>query len=280
MTKRFLGFLIILAVIFMGCPDGGNGGEEVAWDDEVDVIIVGAGISGYTSLIAVKKEGAAPGSEWNNLKVRHIEKRSIAGGVTQTAGGAFAAEVEYAGQPGQTIPMQTFTQWRDAWQIFNHVGAYANWPASGNPADYFGYVPIPAGTEPKYGQLFAMYSQAQNLKTWFGAAIPTNTSNVIGTDAIGWKDLGEETGVMTEFNKRAIKLYTDDDGNVTGLQLQVYTADGVATSTYENIKAKKVILATGGYGNLWEREPAKTLEIAGAGNKYGQYFTNIANVES
>ena len=275
MKKRWLtvllAVLVMAGMVFTACPtedDGGGGGKKIVYDEECDIIVVGAGVAGYSAAVGAKTAGtdydpSAP-VEYNELDVRLLEKRNGPGGVTNTTGGGMNGAVANADG-------QTYAQFRASWETTQH----------NNQTDpkVEGYLPV----NPKYPQFARLYNSYKTARTMHnflsargiplsggGTTLVNNMANNVKTNM----------AIEAETNKRAVEILMEN-GKVTGVRYQVYDPPsggigmGTPTSTYKNIKAKKVILTTGGYSNLYETNRPLALELAGS-TPAGGYFAGIA----
>jgi len=76
-----LAVLLVGALVINGCASFRRG--EVRWHESHDVIIIGAGVSGYVTYLSVMQAAQDAGQ---NLNVLFIEQMSEPGGITNTAG--------------------------------------------------------------------------------------------------------------------------------------------------------------------------------------------------
>ena len=93
MKKRFIGILagaVLAASLIAGCATRGRG--ELVWHESHDVIIIGAGISGYVTYLSIMQAAQDSGRD---LNVLFIEQMGISGGITRLAGGANFNNMRY-----------------------------------------------------------------------------------------------------------------------------------------------------------------------------------------
>ena len=87
-TKLGLGLLALIlsgALVISGCGNGGGGeGGGFTWHESHDVIVIGSGISGYTTFLSILQAAENAGE---TLDVLFIEQRPVPGGITTLAGG-------------------------------------------------------------------------------------------------------------------------------------------------------------------------------------------------
>ena len=85
MRRRFVWILagaVLTAALIAGCATG-RGGRGLVWHESHDVIIIGAGVSGYVTYLSIMQSAQDAGQ---NLNVLFIEQMSEPGGITNTAG--------------------------------------------------------------------------------------------------------------------------------------------------------------------------------------------------
>ena len=73
--------LLVGALVISSCAT--IRGDQVRWDDSHDVIIIGAGVSGYVTYLSLMQAARDAG---RNLNILFIEQMSEPGGITNTAG--------------------------------------------------------------------------------------------------------------------------------------------------------------------------------------------------
>jgi predicted small secreted protein len=76
--------MLVAAMVVTSCATA-RGRGNVSWDESHDVIIIGAGVSGYVTYLSIMQAARDAGQ---NLDVLFIEQMPEAGGITNTAGSA------------------------------------------------------------------------------------------------------------------------------------------------------------------------------------------------
>ena len=279
MAKRLLVLLVILGVVFMGCPTDDNEKKDppIEYDVEYDIVVVGAGIAGYSAVTAAKSANAdgkgysaSDEIKWNDLTILHIDKRGegLYGGVTRTAGGGWNGEV--------TFPIsRTFSEFRDRWQSVQMGGNAAQTNTIHQTPANLSHIPANA-KYPIYGKLYWMYRQGENNLAYQRrrGLPPSGNGGIILGDLETYRENNPDVPKV-ELNKKAVKILTEKN-EVTGVRYE-----DLDTGAFFNVKAKKVILATGGFSNLTAAEQI-SLELARGEYVPGgaEYFNNSVRVEA
>ncbi len=193
--------------------------------ETVDVVVIGAGSSGYNAAISAKRKGA---------KVLLLEKHSFSGGNSMLAAGGYNA----VGTPQQA-----------AKGIKDSVDAYvADTMKGGRQKNDKALVEILAQESASGVKwLEDMGADLSDVKRSGGARVD-RTHRPAGGKSVGphiidvLRAQAEKDGVAARLNSRAVKLLVDDDHRITGVVVH-----GKHTGYYK-IDAKAVVLATGGYG--------------------------------
>ncbi len=206
---------------------------------ETDIVIVGAGGSGLTAAIEAAQKGA---------KVILVETNGYAGGATRFSGGM----VMYAATPDEVdefgsldantlslgIKAYASEHFNDALNLdyLNHTLDNLNWlKAMYDGEDLVdthdpGYVPLP-------GKDTVDHTLAITV-----CATPTDSGMAQSWVADSLQKAAVEAGATLLLNTTADEILTGEDGIVNGIH-----ATDQKGNTY-TISAKKVILASGGYG--------------------------------
>ena len=216
--------------------------EEVTLD--TDIVIVGAGGSGMSAAIEAAKAGAS---------VTVVESNVYAGGATLYSGGMvlYAATEEEAAEFGsldasglqEGMKQYAGEAYNDeiAMDYLSHTKENADWLKELYGKDDLvdshdpGYVPMsPEDETVEHTLAITIHPTEEN-----GGLVNSWVADTLYQTAA-------EAGAEFIFNTTADELLTDADGKVCG----IHAADKTGTS-YE-IHAKKVILATGGFGANYE----------------------------
>ena len=234
MAKRLLVLLVILGVIFTGCPDDGGSGDS-RFEKDYDIIVVGAGIAGMSAALTAADD--------TGLKVLLIEHQPYAGGLSGTSGGVFSAMQWGADTDSKTV-------WIDKYK-HNMQGDTddVNAKAYINATHDFRY--------PNYDKFYAIHQDSRITYNFLlGKGMLGNPNSIGGSsELIGgiattganrmeslWDIIEDDPNITNVLNAEAIGLLTENTTpkTVTGVKI---TFKG---KTY-NVKAQKVILATGGF---------------------------------
>lgn len=222
-------------------------------DTETDIVVVGAGAAGMMAAMQAKDLGA---------NVILLEKNSITGGSARVAAGSFIAygAPEYG---DATFKAEELHRWYSikAGPVYNDDVFYT---ILNNGKTMLAYL-----QENGYQNAMLTTSQAK-LAPVFNAIIHEN----FGTEIVKVQtEALEKKGVDLRYNSTVTELIQEADGSISGVVVDC----GAGTYT---IKAKKVILATGGfthnnelmakYSNGWENEFRITASGAtGDGHRMG-----------
>lgn len=196
-------------------------------DLEADVVVVGAGGSGTAAAVTAAENGA---------KVIVLEKTAIPGGTTANGGGFFAADSRKAREIGHE-PVDTD-------MIFDMWMKEMDWKADANLVRQFldlSYTT--ADWLEDRGLVFhkveeaVQQSHAEGTHGYHKYDDYTKTSEQLGAML---DNIVEEYGAEVYYETPAVELIAEN-GVVTGVKA------GGKDGTIYNIKAKSVILATGGF---------------------------------
>lgn len=199
--------------------------KEINQTLESDIVVIGAGGSGLAAAVTAADKGA---------KVIVIEKRSKPGGNTVFAHGMFAAESPV--QKRMHVDAK-----RD--EFFKLKMEYSHWSLdarivrafvdkSGDTIRWLEEKGVVFNVAPFfYGQTVPVF---HFIKGWGTAIIKALIKDC------------ESLGLQILYDTRAMKLLTDESGRVVGVVSETKDKKAVV------IKAKSVIIATGGYGSSRE----------------------------
>lgn len=226
MKKIFNGLLCFIMLISVtACNNAGNPNQqtETAFK-ETDVLIVGGGISGLTAALTAADQG---------VEVILIEKLGFLGGsASLSSGGFFTVNSEKADDTIDDSLETGMNYWHSVCEQKDNSPNYPDYELvenilskTGETVDYFIDLGIDAS--------FNFWAGKMSAKFESGAAL----TNELGEKA-------KEKGVEILLNCPGNELIVDD-GVVTGVRA---TLDGELV----DIKADKVILATGGFANSAE----------------------------
>jgi flavocytochrome c len=200
-------------------------GAPEKWDREVDVVFVGAG----TALLGAVKAADL------GAKVILLERAPVVGGSTAMSGGViYAAETSIQAQAGVSDSKDVmFEDWMKGTRneadpelvriVADRAAEVVDWFAE-NGADY--------PTEPD----FLYQSGPDPVRRGH-----TVKERIGGSYSIILERVAKEKGVEILLEHRAMRLFTDGDGRVVGIQ--AVTTDGEIV----NIGSKAVVLGTGGF---------------------------------
>jgi fumarate reductase flavoprotein subunit len=252
--------ILVLGMVF-ACQSAGDGKSA---SETTDIVVVGAGITGYAAAIKAKTDNPS-------LDVTILEKQGFVGGTTRTANGGWSIFVYDADQYAN---LQDFTA------AYNTQ--YINLPGIINPdmvAPANRGVTMPNTGFPDYAKTYNVFRQAKMVVQDFFTNIcdvvfePRQGAGPKVTSPPG--ELGGSVLIDTldaKAKSLGIKVYVEckaesiimDNGRAVGVR-----ANGGALT----INAKKVILATGGFSMNPERV------AAWAGNEPGlNYIQSFAAV--
>ncbi len=200
-------------------------GEKTAVTRDTQVIVVGAGIAGFTAAVAAKEAGA---------EVILIDKMAAVGGTTNLAGGILVCVDSdlFAENRLESDSLESvLAYWKDRMAVSGAESGYPDWDRlenvladTGDTVDWLVADGIEFGAEP--------YAAS--------TAYPMALANGGGAGLIRMlKALAEEKGIELITECKATELVTDDTGAVVGVKAE--TADSLIT-----FNAKAVVLCTGG----------------------------------
>lgn len=237
--KLFAILFIVAAFIFSGSFYGSLMAAELS----ADVLVIGAGASGTTAALSALESGAS---------VILLEKQPAAGGLGNIGEGIFAADSKMQKRMGIVVTPD---------MAFKTIMDYSHWKA--NPFVVRAFVNKSADTLDwinAHGVEFEYIGSGApgGPMTWHiinGKGHGTHLMNVLRGKFL--KDGGK---LMLE--TPGTKLLTDKNGKVVGA-----TAEDADGEKY-NIKAKAVIIGTGGYANNkeWLEKYVGTSDIVMVGN--------------
>jgi succinate dehydrogenase/fumarate reductase flavoprotein subunit len=217
------------AVGLVGCdtPAVGDSGSAITWDYEYDVVVAGAGHGGMTAAVAAADGGA---------KVLLIEISSVTAGSTLFSGGYIHSWGLRNWQDYNTyvrglhdpVLAKTFVEtfWNEyiPWLETMDVPIHRPIPDGNGPRGYADYA---MGTADDFAQpgryaIRRYFDELARVLTELGGTVKLKTS--------------------------AVKLFADDENNIIGLRAKTWTNSPVEQDQeFFNVKAKKVILATGNF---------------------------------
>ena len=245
--------------------------------EAVDIIVVGTGAAGAAAVIGALSVGfenvlsPAPNNAgwmanpayWNDLRVMVLEKRTITGGLTNTAGGGNA-------NPGNTTQViadqdPTFEAWRTRYSGIirsrQGINMAQDWTTGitavyTNP-NHVDYMPIAEGY-PNWSKSWAVFRQMRNINTWMTRRGSTAGFGSLATTNALWARIRNIADVR--LTQKATALVTTEGVGVGGttaevIGVEVRETTGTAarvepTGAPRQIAARKVILATGGFSNM------------------------------
>ena len=244
--------LVMAGLVFTACPtddsSGGGGGDSGIFGKDYDIIVVGAGIAGMSAALA-----AADGTD---LQVLLIEKNSYPGGLSGASGGNFSSMLWGA-------DTDDYTTWSNKYKdaMRNGMGGVKN------------DITAPEGRYPNYMKFYEINKDSKYTYNWLVdngmAGLKDNPNASAGTPAFMgavrmealWDSIQDIPNIASSLNAKATELLyenTTPTKTVTGVKISF---DG---KSY-NVKAKKVILASGGFS-----QSPELLEKYSAA-KYGGY---------
>lgn len=236
---------------FGAAKEKAKGADETV---EADVAIIGAGASGLMAAAAASETGA---------KVLVVERTGSVGGVSKHwVGGPFAVESKLQAEAGYDIKKDEVL--REVVD-YSHFIAYAPLVKaivykSGSTIEWLGQYGVTFRANPGTPQLA---HQDQPMKWQLYHWYTTFGQEVAALDILAAKL--QEKGVEIRFKTIATELIQDKNGVVVGYAAR--KADG----TKLTVKAKSVVVATGGFGNNPDmmKEHFHTDKISGMGENYG-----------
>ena len=226
------------------------------WDYDVDVLVAGAGNGGCTAFMTAASGGA---------KTLLIEISSVTGGSSLISGA------------------QLHTQNLGTWETYNAGTYFRHDQVLGKVyVETFWNKLIPflksknvAMSQPVPGPAgFGAYRMGRNVDP---NNLPSETNVALG--AQGHRDYfdsvvnaGKAAGGTVMLKTRALKLYTDDQRRVVGLQASVWSTSPLEKDQkIINIKAKKVILTT---GNIYANKGLMTQYVSPYADNTRMYGLN------
>jgi succinate dehydrogenase/fumarate reductase flavoprotein subunit len=232
MTKKLL--LLGLIVFFWNCSSAPDSGKT-AYLRDVDIVIVGAGVAGSTAALAAAEINP-------NVKVVLVEASLGAGGSLARAGGQTTENLMRWGNP-ETTPGER-AKIRETWEN------------TGN-------IPAPSGKKSKYPYMpFLEAIALQAYPTFNGtlrkAGIAADHVETCVHDDLAYAN-GQPGYRSSSLFEEAVKNAKHIDFITQCIATDLYYIDGVVSGVivrYEGksqiIKAKKTILATGGFSRSAE----------------------------
>ena len=223
-------------------------------DEEVDVVIVGAGIAGLSTAASLGRD--------SDLRVVVLDKLSFTGGSATYSGGAIWARgtqwherYDLDWEPDKLVEhmhsVSGDAQLNDA--LIYRIGDVAD--------DYFDYI-IQEGGPWDYGNVMKQTPLGTFPTHWeFTIAIGSQIHNMARLSDAGnevamfFDELAQRNDAEIRLDSKATSLIVED-GTVQGVNVE--TKDGSYT-----IHAKKVVLATGGFGKNEEYMKAYNAEQYG-----------------
>ena len=229
--KKLFAVLAAATMLLSGCASNqAEAPAGPAWDEEVDVLIVGAGGSGMTAAIEAKTAGAE--------KVLVIEKQEALNGVTYLCEGILSGyetklakkyDVHYTAEDCYNQMMNSALYAIDpdlTWITAEQCGPLIDWLADEVGVPFKDEV----DQQPFYGP-----NRLLHYVEGGGAGYREPFTNKLN-----------ELGVELRFNNKAVKL-VGNDAHDEVIGAEVETPEGTKT-----IKADSVVLCTGGYANSTE----------------------------
>lgn len=205
---------------------------DVTWDEETDVLVIGAGFAGLAAAIEAKQAGC---------EVKLIDKMPVAGGNSSINGGDMAAvgtPLQKAAGIEDSIDLMEKDMIK-AGKKYNHVDRVKT--VAENSASAVQWC-TDLGVE------------FTKLNFHGGHSVPrTNTtSNATGSDIVKAEVAKlEELGTKVALNTKFDKLIKDETGRIIGIEARTgYKIANDDSGSPVNIRARKaVILASGGFSN-------------------------------
>ncbi|MFR6288726.1 FAD-binding protein [Adlercreutzia equolifaciens] len=214
-----------------GASANASAGADVAWDKEVDVLVIGSGTGAFAALVA-----AAKGAE----SVCLVEKGTMWGGTAATSGGGLAVPLTYAATDAGITDskeevVKYFTNATDGRVDQAVLNSFID-----NGSTFIDWISEEMGWKFAASPLFGDYYEP--MDGW----IPMGRGSLGAADASGslsaaqmWDQMKakvEGYGAEVLMDTPATELITDGAGTVLG-----------AVCGGKNIKANAVIVATGGF---------------------------------
>ncbi len=231
-------------------PDTVAAAEVAEWSDDVDVVVVGFGISGGCAAVSAAAAGA---------RVVLLERAAAAGGTTSMAGGHFylggGTEVQKAtGHDDSADEMYKYLVAMSREPELDKIRAYAdgsvehfNWLEDlgfqFERSYYPGKVVVPPGTEglsyTGNEKVWPFFEQAQPAPRGHSVPMPGELGGAAMVIDLLVKR-ATELGVDVRYETGATALVTDDEGVVVGATWKHFEDTGT-------IRAKAVVIAAGGF---------------------------------
>ena len=197
-------------------------GLPAKWDMDVDVLVAGAGNGGLSAALT-----AAAGK----AKTLLIEISGVTGGSSLVSGG------------------QLHTRAQRTWEAYNKYSMGLHDSVLGKvfvETFWKDYVPF------LKSQNAFMAQPDPSLDYYMGTGVPLTSESLTHVPHRAYFDSLEKAikanGGTIQTKTRAVKLYVDEQGKVVGLQAKVWNQSPLETNQKViNIKAKKIILATGNF---------------------------------
>ena len=199
--------------------------EKAAVEQDIDVLVIGGGIAGFTAALSARENGA---------DVIIIDKSAAVGGTTNLAGGILVSVGSelFAGNRLESDSLEAIlAYWKSHMSVSGVDSGYPDWDRlesvlaeTGKTVDWLVANDVQFSAEPYAGS--ATYPMA--LANGGGAGL----IQMLLASA-------KERGITVMTETKGTALITDDNGAVVGAVAE--TADSVIT-----FNAKAVILATGG----------------------------------
>jgi 3-oxo-5alpha-steroid 4-dehydrogenase len=242
-----------------------NAEQVTSWSDDVDVVVIGFGISGGCAAVSAAAAGA---------RVLVLERAAAAGGTTAMAGGHFylgggTAVQQATGHPDSPEEMYKYLVAVSHDPDHEKIRAYCegsvehfNWLEDLGFQFERSFYPEKAVIQPNTEGL--MYTGNEKVWPFFEKAVPAPRGHKVPVpgDTEGAKlviDLllkrAESLGVQIRYETGATQLVVDASGAVTGVMWKHFTETGA-------VKAKSVIIAAGGFVMNKEMVAAYTPKLA------------------
>ena len=225
-------------------------GDVTSWSDEVDVLVVGFGISGGCAAVSAAEAGA---------KVLVLERAAAAGGTSSMAGGHFylgggTAVQEATGHQDSAEEMYKYLVAVSREPELDKIRAYCddsvehfNWLEDlgfqFERSYYPGKVVVPPGTEglsyTGNEKVWPFCEQATPAPRGHSVPVPGELGGAAMVIDLLLKRAAD-LGVQIRYETGATNLVVDDDGTVVGVQWKHFGDTGA-------VKAKAVIIAAGGF---------------------------------
>jgi succinate dehydrogenase/fumarate reductase flavoprotein subunit len=230
-------------------PDTVEAADVPSWSDEVDVVVIGFGISGGSAAVAAAADGA---------RVLVLEKAAAAGGTSAMAGGHFylgggTAVQKATGHDDSPEEMYSYLVAVSPEPDHEKIRAYCdgsvehfNWLEElgfqFERSFYPGKVVVPPGTEglsyTGNEKVFPFTEKAKPAPRGHSVPVPGELGGAAMVIDLLVKR-ADELGVQIRYETGATNLIVED-GAVVGVRWKHFTETGA-------IKAKSVIVAAGGF---------------------------------